>query len=83
MEKKAKEKKASKPPRRVAVGAFRDAGPGLKVLAARAAAGKCPLCGLRPGTTQLAAGPVFVKVCDPCSQPLWHVMGLIDWFRKR
>lgn len=82
MEKKT-EKKAPKLHRRVAVGAFRDAGPGIKVLAARAAAGKCPLCGLRPGVTQLAAGPVFVKVCEPCSQPLWHVLGLIDWFRRK
>lgn len=56
---------------------------GLAEAAARAAVGKCPLCGLRPGTTQVALGPVFVKVCEPCSRPVWHVMGLLEWFGGR
>lgn len=56
---------------------------GLAEAAAQVAAGRCPLCGVRPGATQMAVGPVFVKVCGECSKPVWHVLGLLDWFGTR
>lgn len=68
--------------RRLAARAYQG-GQALAQAAARVAVGKCPLCGVRPGATQVAMGPVFVKVCEPCSRPVWHVMGLLEWFGGR
>jgi hypothetical protein len=51
--------------------------------AALSAAGKCPGCGVAEGTNPVQVGPVFVKLCDTCSKPLWHALGFIDWFRSR
>ena len=53
----------------------------LGALAASAVAGKCPLCTVRPATTKVRIGPVFTEVCDECSKPIWHTMGLLSWFQ--
>src|SRR3989304_4385121 len=49
----------------------------------RGVGGKCPLCGARATSTEMAVGPVFVRVCEPCSQPVWHIMGLVNWIAGR
>ena len=54
-----------------------------QAVASRDARGKCPLCGSRVATTEMKVGPVFVRVCEPCSQPVWHVMGLVNWITRR
>lgn len=73
-----------KRPRRVAVAKLQqDAAQTVQGLAARAAAGKCPMCGSRPGTMEITIGPVFVKICEPCSRPVWHLAGIVEWMRGR
>ena len=57
----------------------RAVGAQLGVLAASVSAGKCPLCATRPATTTVQVGPVFTKVCEECSKPMWHAMGLLSW----
>lgn len=64
---------------RVARGAGR-AAKAVAAVVARVVGSKCPLCGLREGTTQAQFGSLSVKVCEQCSKPMWHFMGLMDWF---
>lgn len=59
----------------------RAVGSQLGALAASVAAGKCPMCRTRPATTQVQLGPVFTKICEECSKPLWHAMGLMGWLQ--
>jgi hypothetical protein len=38
-----------------------------KAPAAPARAKRCPVCLKRPGTSEVAVGPINVKVCDVCA----------------
>lgn len=50
---------------------------------ARAAPGSgCPLCGVGVGESEVRIGPVYMKVCRSCVSPLWHGMGLLNWFKR-
>jgi hypothetical protein len=40
----------------------------------------CPLCG-DDATTEVAVGPVFVRVCGRCGNLPYHAMGLIDFIK--
>ena len=42
----------------------------------------CPLCGDRAADTRVAIGPVSVEICKPCSDPVWHGLGLFQWAKK-
>jgi len=57
-------------------------GAAAKEAAASVAAGKCPLCRKAKAVTNVQVGPVFVKLCEKCSQPLWHAMGLLGWVQE-
>lgn len=45
--------------------------------------GKCPLCNVRNGETEIKIGFVYTKVCEPCSKPVWHAFGLFEFFKSR
>lgn len=45
-------------------------------------AGACPLCGTGAAETEVAIGPVFVKLCSECTKPLFHMMGLLEFFKR-
>lgn len=42
----------------------------------------CPLCGSRAADTKVSVGPVSVEICTPCSEPIWHGLGLAQWAKK-
>jgi hypothetical protein len=39
---------------------------------------KCPVCRQRPATTEIAIGPVLVRVCDDCGAAAYHGLGLLS-----
>lgn len=55
--------------------------------AVAAAAGRpCPLCASPTRDVELievAVGPVYMKVCRVCAEPVWNALGLFDWVRRR
>jgi len=49
----------------------------------------CRFCGVKGPVTEVAIGPMFTKICDKCSEPLWNGMRAVDgavkfyeWFKK-
>lgn len=67
------------PPRRATAASASDASS-----KSNASRDRCALCGTQAaniGFVQVSV--VRVLVCDGCSKPLWHGLGLVDWFRKR
>ena len=42
---------------------------------------KCPVCRARPATTEIAVGPVNVKVCDQCGGLAYYGAGFLTALR--
>lgn len=41
----------------------------------------CPICRVRVAATEIAIGPVNVKVCEQCGSAAFHGMGLLSAIR--
>ena len=48
---------------------------------------RCTGCKRRNATTtiklRILGHDVYAKMCEECSKPIWHVMGLLDFLTKR